>query len=205
MFNRDDPQLTTLPLNKAVSFTFSLMASHWPIYNCLPTAKEPAPSIPVNDRLFLCSITSRDSKFVVTVNTGWEDMCSVCSTHNCLPLKENWTPNLHYMAPKDCEGYIPNSLTMERNVHFSFEILYDTVLLGHVLHLCLDSHPSCPRGSSVTHHMKLPLCCVPISLEIKNLHLGGGVIRIQDVQRGGETFHPTIQVLKEVLETDQAH
>lgn len=97
------------------------MASHWLFYNCLPSVKELASSLPVNYRLFLCSVTGTDSKSMVIVNTGREDVCSVCTTHNCLQLrapyvKKNWTESLHDMAPKDCDGQIPKPLTMERNI-----------------------------------------------------------------------------------------
>lgn len=151
--------------------------------------KELVSSLPVNYKLFLCSVTGTDSKSMVIVNTGREDVCSVCSTHNCLQLrapcvKKNWTESLHDMAPKDCDGQIPNPLTMERNI-----ILWPHSLLlfwNPLWHgaswtrsvRCLESHLFCPHGSSVTPCMNLPPYCVSISQEIKNLYLGGQIIRI---------------------------
>lgn len=162
------------------------MASHWLFYNRLPSVKELASSLPVNSRIFLCSVTGTDSKSMVTVNNGWEDMCSVCSTHTCLQLKapcvkKNWTESLQDMAPKNCDGQIPNPL---REISFPDPTLY--FFWNPLRHgtswtrsvLCLQSHLFCLHGSSVTPYMNLSPYCVSISQEIKNLYLGGQIIRI---------------------------
>lgn len=113
-------------------------------------------------------------------------------THNCPQLKapcvkRNGTQSLHYMAPNACGGHSPNPLKMQRtrcllSLCTSLEILHDAVLLGYVLHGCLESHPSWLFSPSLYEATTLLYFNFRGD---KNLHLGEKVfIRRQNVQRG---------------------